>query len=80
VALGRVRIEVSETTLTPRTAGARLPQTSARLRHHAKSEAAVAAFKMSRPHAWRKSQSATAWERLWTGAQPHGQGRASCAA
>ena len=50
------RIEVSETTLGRelRTLGYR--KLSARPRHHAKSEAAVAAFKKAFPRIWRKSR------------------------
>jgi transposase len=50
------RIAVSETTLGRelRTLGYR--KLSARPRHHAKSEAAVAVFKKSFPRVWRKSQ------------------------
>ena len=50
------RIEVSETTLGRelRTLGYR--KLSARPRHHAKSDAAVATFKKSFPRVWRRSQ------------------------
>jgi transposase len=51
------RIEVSETTLGRELRALGYRKLSARPRHHAKSEAAVAAFKKSFPRVWRKSRS-----------------------
>jgi transposase len=51
------RIAVSETTLGRELRALGYRKLSARPRHHAKSEAAVAAFKKSFPHVWRRSWS-----------------------
>ena len=50
------RIAVSETTLGRELRALGYRKLSARPRHHAKSEAAVAAFKKSFPRVWRRSQ------------------------
>jgi putative transposase len=50
------RIAVSETTLGRELRALGYRKLSARPRHHAKSEAAVAAFKKSFPRVWRKSR------------------------
>jgi hypothetical protein len=50
------RIEVSKTTLGRELRALGYRKLSARPRHHAKSEAAVAAFKKSFRHVWRRSR------------------------
>ena len=54
------RITISKQTLSRELRALGYRKLSARPRHHAKSEAAVAAFKKSSPRAWRKSRRTTA--------------------
>ena len=54
------RITISKQTLSRELRALGYRKLSARPRHHAKSEAAVAAFKKSSPRAWRRSRQTTA--------------------
>ncbi len=54
------RITIAKQTLSRELRAMNYRKLSARPRHHAKSEAAVAAFKKSSPRAWRRSRQTTA--------------------